>query len=240
MASFLKKVLSLSRQYSPSGHDHDERYYTETEVNALLSNVRASVNPAQGMPDFLHARTLEDELVDYKTNPIWKCNVPGYLYYWLKYQEGYDLDYIIMAASNVNDLKSGTAAAASKKATILYAQMPNSETNCMPIYPIVPGTSTYFRLMRQEKQEAVLFFVPCVGINGKIASANWCVNSGSGTATYKNDQAQAYFFGTVKSSIFAGDWRTLFPSVTWCHQVTESICKFIAQLFVRNEEVCYG
>ena len=239
MASFLKKVLSLSRQYSPSGHNHDERYYTEAEVNALLRNVKAPVNPAQGMPDFLNAKTLEDQNVNHKTNPIWKCNVPGYLYYWiptLKYQ---DMDYCIAAANNVNDLKSGSTILASNKATVLYHNYVDGGASHIIMYPIVPGTSTYFRLMRQEAQKAVLFFLPAVGINGKIASSNWCTNAGSGNGTYTSGSF-TYFFGTVKSSIFAGDWKDNFPSVTWCHQVTESICKFIAQLFVRNEEVCYG
>jgi len=214
MASFLKKVLSLSRQYSPSGHNHDERYYTEAEVNALLRNVKAPVNPAQGMPDFLNAKTLEDQNVNHKTNPIWKCNVPGYLYYWiptLKYQ---DMDYCIVAANNVNDLKSGSTILASNKATVLYHNYVDGGASHIIMYPIVPGTSTYFRLMRQEAQKAVLFFLPAVGINGKIASSNWCTNAGSGNGTYTSGSL-AYFFGTTKSSIFAGDWKDNFPSVTW-------------------------
>lgn len=239
MASFLKKVFAPLRQYALSSHDHDERYYTEAEVNALLSNVRTPVNPAQGMPDFLNARTLEDQEIDHKTNPIWKCNVPGYLYYWAAYSIGRDFDYLIMVASNANILKTGEGANASNVATNLYPAYFEGTSHITPMYPIVPGTSTYFRLMRQEKQKAVLFFIPAVGINEKIASSNWCTNAGSGTATYKQG-AMTYFFGTTKTSIFAGDWKDNFPSVTWCHQVTESIHKFLAHFFTRNEEVCYG
>ena len=211
MASFLKKVFAPLRQYALSNHNHDGRYYTETEVNNLLAGAR---NPAQGMPDFLNARTLENADIAHKTNPIWKCNVPGYLYYWIPSLQYKDMDYCIVAADNVNDLKSGSAILNSQHATVLYHNYVDGGASHIIMYPIVPGTSTYFRLMRQEAQKAVLFFLPCVGIKGKIPVADWCVNSGSGTASYTSGSI-AYYFGTVKGSIFAGDWRTLFPSVTW-------------------------
>lgn len=259
MASFLKKVLSLSRQYSPSGHNHDERYYTEAEVDALLRTAGSSKFDDIA-PDYSKCIELSG-MTNYLTTTetwwsphVYQIKAPGYFYFSSQRMQ-VDVDMSIVLGSSFKALN------------LLPTQHDTYKSQCMIwhgksasddygddgyVWPVlVPGTSTFARLWMGSNGDQQtnagnhrMFFIPCKAVSSKLSSSQILVATSTTNATDNDKYSQSWQMGshpsTVGSTIFAGDWRTLFPSVTWCHQVTESICKFIAQLFVRNEEVCYG
>lgn len=233
---FLKKILAPLTKYALHDHTHDNRYYTEAEVNNLLKNI--SVNLATGMPDYRNAKLMEAEGTAYKTNGIFKVNVPGYLYVYLRKISDYDNDYDWAVASDTASLVSKAAFVASKRAALLIANIPDSKTNTNTITPIVPGTSTYVRFANQEtKGVTSTYFIPCVGIADKISSSQWVVKKASGTATLFSGTL-SYQFNDVKAAIFGGDWRDNFPNLNLCHKFRKHMSHFFD--FFKGSEVCYA
>lgn len=208
---FLKKILAPLTKYAPHDHNHDTRYYTESEVNDLLKNI--SVNLATGMPDYANAKLMEGESTDYKTNGIFKVNVPGYLYVYLRKMSSYDNDYSWGAAGDVRSLKDKATFLASNTAAYLFANIPDSSTAISNIYPITPGTSTYVRFINQEtKSVTSTYFIPCVGVADKISSTQWFEKKGSGTTSLYTG-TMTYQFSAVRDAIFGGDWRDNFSNL---------------------------
>lgn len=236
MADLLKKALAPLRRYALWDHTHDDRYYTEAEVTALLKTV--SVNLATGMPDYANAKLMEGESTAYKTNGIFKVNVPGYLYVYLRKMSDYDNDYSWGAAGDISSLKNKTSFLESDTAANLFTNIPDSKTAISTIHPITPGTSTYVRFINQEtKSVTSTYFIPCVGIAGKISSSQWFVKKGSGTSSLYTGTMK-YQFSVVRDAIFGGDWRDNFPNLNLCHKFRMHVAR-ILNIFNRWE-VCYG
>lgn len=233
---FLKKILAPLTKYAPHDHNHDSRYYTEAEVNNLLKHI--SVNLATGMPDYANAKLMEGESTAYKTNGIFKVNVPGYLYVYLRKMSDYDNDYSWGAAGDIASLKDKTTFLASDTAANLFANIPDSTTSISTIHPITPGTSTYVRFINQEtKSVTSTYFIPCVGVADKISSSQWFVKKGSGTSSLYSGTMK-YQFSVVRDAIFGGDWRDNFPNLNLCHKFRKHMSHFFD--FFKGQEVCYA
>ena len=208
---FLKKILAPLTKYAPHDHKHDDKYYTKSEMDEMLKH--ASINLATGMPDYANARLMEGESTAYKTNAIFKVNVPGYLYVYCRKTSDYDNDYSWAASGDVASLVSKTAFLASNTAANLFANIPDSTTATNTIHPITPGTSTYIRFVNQEtKSVTSTYFIPCIGIAGKISASQWFVKKGNGTTGLYSGTLK-YQFIEVRDKIFSGDWRNNFPNL---------------------------
>lgn len=233
---FLKKILAPLTKYAPHDHNHDTRYYTEAEVNDLLKNI--SVNLATGMPDYVNARLMEGESTAYKTNAIFKVNVPGYLYVYCRKTADYDNDYSWAVAGDVASLVSKAAFLASDTAANFFANIPDSRTATNTIHPITPGTSTYVRFVNQEtKSVTSTYFIPCVGIADKISATQWFEKKGNGTAELYSGTLK-YQFSTVCDKIFGGDWRDNFSNLNLYYKFRKHMRHFF-DLF-KGQEVCYA
>lgn len=175
------------------------------------------------MPDFTGTILLEDDYdttgVTYKTNPIWKINVPGYLCY--NDRKGFvDSDFTYLASNNPTALVSkANMKSSSYYVYRLYMNVDDSTTcNSAVLAPIVPGTSTYIRLCKQDNFHDMgqLLFIPCACIGSTygigIPSTNWCTASGTGTDC--NEDIDLYYKPSVAvKKVFVGDWRDNFPNL---------------------------
>lgn len=175
------------------------------------------------MPDFTGAILLEDDYdttdVNYKTNPIWKINVPGYLCYNDK-RGSIDADFTFCASNTANALTSkANMSSSSYYVYRLYGNYDTETTSATSImFPIVPGTSTYVRFCKQDNfhDTGQLLFIPCACIGStygiSIPSSRWCTIAAYGTNCDHDIDFDDKPSVAVKK-VFAGDWRNNFTDL---------------------------
>lgn len=230
--AFLQKVLALTQKYAPFSHSHDDRYYTESEVNALLANQATSVSAVEAIgPDYSKCINLPAHV--FTTNTWWtpyvyKINVPGYIYWSVK-RMACDMDIGLVLSNtftNLNLLPSNRDTYAPKCMLWHSFSRQDDYSDNSYLFPLlIPGTSTYMRFFVGSTSDGgtsaadpKMFFIPCKAVSNKVASSN-CVTWTATTNGIDNDRyGSSWILGNhpsaVGSTIFAGDWKTL-HSVKW-------------------------
>ena len=230
--AFLQKVLALTQKYAPFIHSHDDRYYTESEVNNLLKEQADSVDLVSMIaPDYSNAIVLPTHV--FTTNTWWspyvyKINVPGYFYFSVRRMAtDIDIGPVLgpsFAALNLLPTQRDTYAS---KVLIWHgvSRQDDYTDNGFQWPLIVPGTSTYMRYWcgsvtdgSTDGSDPKMCFLPCRFIKDKVSRSN-CITWQSTTNGIDNDKwSQSWTLGnhpsSVGSAIFAGDWKSL-HSVKW-------------------------
>lgn len=229
---FLKKILAPLTKYAPHDHTHDNRYYTEAEVDDLLKEQSGSVDIVLAIaPDYSNAIELPSQAFTSNTwwNPyVYKINVPGYFYFSVKrFAVDIDIGPVLGPSFASLDLLPTQHKTYASKVLIWHSISKHDDyADNGYLWPlIVPGTSTYMRYWcgsvtdgGTDAADPTMYFLPCRFITNKVARKN-CITWQSTTNGIDNDKmSSSVIFGNhpskVGSTIFAGDWKTL-HSVNW-------------------------
>jgi hypothetical protein len=252
---FLKKILAPLTKYAPHDHNHDDRYYTESEVNDLLKEQSGSVDLVSMIaPDYSNAIELPTHVFTTDTwwSPyVYKINVPGYFYFSVR-RTACDIDIGPVLGSSFVDLdllptQRGTYAS---KVLIWHSvtRQDDYTDNGFEWPLLVPGTSTYMRFWcgsvtdgGTNQADPKMCFLPCRFIKNKVSRAN-CITWQSTTNGIDNDKrGNDWLLGNhpsaVGSAIFAGDWKSL-HSVKWYYHLTDIVEHFLN--YFKGQEVCYA
>lgn len=208
----------LNNTFAPKSHPHPE-YLTAAQAAGLL-------DPAAGMPDFTRIQFMEATDYNWGQDPgtIYKINVPGFIYVDTTYQ-GYDdeIDYFYYVAAHPGHLSRhwstdtayGSYARPSyeSKRVKIYGSVDGYwyHNNC---YPILPGTSTYFRVGNASTPvNPKVCFIPIKGLSTNYSKSNYftrCARGESEISSYGSNTGGSMI--NLASTIFKGDWRDNFNS----------------------------
>lgn len=231
MADLLKKVLAPLRRYALWDHTHDDRYYTEAEVAALLNQQSVSAGSI-GATSPAWTNAIAIPTYSYTTETWWtpyvyKVNVPGYFYISVKrYRVDVDVQPFLGPSFTALNLLPTEYATYASKCMIWHAVSRQDDyADGSFLWPLlVPGTSTYVRFYigsttdgGTDAADPTIYFIPCKAISGKVANANcitWTATSnGIDDNRVANDRILGAHPTTAASAIFKGDWRDNFPNL---------------------------
>ena len=230
MADFPIKKLQCDQRDDTKLIDDVVRKYTERAQKANERLRRGNLDaPCLEEAISLGLESLERENgapKDPYSAPIYKINVPGY-FYRQHFTGEWDSDTV--AGVLVSSTPGGITDAASR-----YVYMAGSDGvigHANNMFPILPGSSTYAYIVRNTRLKNRVakrewLFVPTVfAASCTIRPDDYVSIVGGPTSTY--DLTGTANIAAI-SSVFQGDWKTLFKSVCGWNVANEEKMRFLS------------
>ncbi len=230
MADFPIKKLQCDQRDDTKLIDDVVRKYTERAQKANERLRRGNLDaPCLEEAISLGLESLERENgapKDPYSAPIYKINVPGY-FYRQHFTGEWDSDTV--AGVLVSSTPGGITDAASR-----YVYMAGSDGvigHANNMFPILPGSSTYAYIVRNTRLKNRVakrewLFVPTVfAASCNIRPDDYVSIVGGPTSTY--DLTGTANIAAI-SSVFQGDWKTLFKSVCGWNVANEEKMRFLS------------
>lgn len=230
MADFPIKKLQCYQRDDTKLIDDVVRKYTERAQKANERLRRGNLDaPCLEEAISLGLESLERENgapKDPYSAPIYKINVPGY-FYRQHFTGEWDSDTV--AGVLVSSTPGGITDAASR-----YVYMAGSDGvigHANNMFPILPGTSTYayivrnIRLKNRAAKREWLFVPTVFAASCNIRPDDYVSIVGGPTSTY--DLTGTANIAAI-SSVFQGDWKTLFKSVCGWNVADEEKMRFLS------------
>lgn len=158
--------------------------------------------------------------------PIYKINVPGY-FYRQHYTGDWDSDTV--AGVLVADTPNGMVSSSTR--FVYMAGSDGSIGHANNMFPILPGESTYAYIVRnpsmraRNSKRAWLFIPTVLGASVNVRPEDYVSVVGGPNALYELTGSMSV---TGLSSVFSGDWKTLFKSVCGWNVADEAKMTFLS------------
>ena len=169
-----------------------------------------------GMPDYNRAVLLGDYAVTGNNQgiPIWKIQVPGYLFGTGVLKANSDLFFAL--SNTISNLKSYTD---TKNRLVMFGPPPTLGSEyggAIDPVPIIPGNNTYMTLDGGHISYQIIF-IPCMFVPTSITSTDFCKDTGHTVTTNWAGLAKLTNLmkpgGTEWKQLFNNNWKANFPSL---------------------------
>ena len=187
---------------------------------AILTKKIKNINTGSGgssygsMPDYNRAV----ELGSYAQNgnkdiPIWKINVPGYLFGTGVYNVNSDLYFAL--SDTISNLETFTD---TEERLVIFGPPPTVGTEfggTVDPVPIIPGNNTYMTLAGGRMSYQVIF-IPCMFVPTSITKANFCDEKSTVTTNWSGLPKLNNLMtpvGTAWKRLFNNNWKANFPNL---------------------------